>query len=129
MAEVSPGSDGRAHDSIEGLAEHLHNRLVQMVSSLKPFPSFMELLTLQAIEIQPDVSLGTDRGCVVLCPDGEFYELTLRLIPGHFDGEVNDYTEELRRLELPHHEFVTFARAAIKEIERLLKEMASHQKP
>lgn len=57
---------------------HVSELLRQAAEALTPFPRFMGVSTLQAIEVEPRGGVGPGRGCVVVCPDGLLHEYELR---------------------------------------------------
>ena len=71
------------------------------------------MTSIQAVELEPQGPQAPDWGCVVVCPDGELYELMLGLIPGPTGLAEADPVEEFRALDLPPGEYITYACAAI----------------
>jgi len=117
----------RAHADavLERACRSLEEILQGLVRALDPFPSFLGMATIQAVEVEPDVRLKGERGCIVLCPDGQFYELVLRTIPGPPEFPLGqDQVEEFRPLELSPLEYLALAHAAIGQLCRLLEERA-----
>ena len=107
-------------------AERLRGTVAQLATQLRPFPAFLGMNTLQAIELElPPGSLfqpPPELGCVVVLPDGEISELDLRNIPGP-DGPADvDQVEEFTELDLPSEQYVAYATVALRllqaEIER-----------
>ena len=60
----------------------LYAILKRLAASLDPFPPFIGMTSIQAVEVELQDHQASDRGCVVVCPDGELYELHLNVIPG-----------------------------------------------
>jgi len=86
-------------EKIKTINEELGILLEALCDLIEHFPGFMGMSTLQAVELEvPKQYL--DFGCVVVCPDGMFYELFLKSIPGAFGIEGFDQVEELRQLRL-----------------------------
>ena len=106
---------------IERASSELRKLLLELVSTLDPFPSFMDIGSIQAVEVEPSGVGHRDHGCVVVCPDGELYELVLRLIPGPLDVGGVDQVEEMKPLDLPPGDYVAYAYAAVQELARLLE--------
>ena len=109
--EHSRETAGRLRETVAGLA-----------SQLRPFPSFLGMSTLQAIELELPPGSGfrppPELGCVVVLPDGEISELDLRLIPGP-DGPADiDQVEQFTELDLPPEQYIAYATVAV----RLLQE-------
>ena len=111
-----------ADAAMDRTAQELRDILKALAASLDPFPGFMGLATLQAVEIDPGLSPDPERGCVVVAPDGELYELILRMIPGPPEMGGTDQVEELKELELVPKEYVAYAYHAIQELARIHRE-------
>ena len=109
-----------ADASLERTASQLRDVLKELAGRLQPFPAFMNMATIQAVEVGPEGLQAPDRGCVVVCPDGELYRLSLLLIPGPLGLSDVDQVEEFEALELPTEEYVPYAYAAIVELARRL---------
>ena len=105
----------------EHLAASLREELRGLAARLAPFPSFLGMAWLQAVEVEPpEVVTLSNRGCLVVCPDGELYELVLRLLPGAEAVSDPDPVEELVPLDLTPLEYVVCARTAIEILGRLI---------
>ena len=110
------GPDAGPQALVEDAATRLHGTLVQLASLLDPFPAFMNMASLQAVELEPprDVSGGlADLGCVVVLPSGEIAELELKAIPGANGPSDIDQVEEFRELDLKPEQYIRFAASAI----------------
>ncbi len=105
----------------------LNKLLVELAAAIDPFPNFMGVSTIQAVEVEPPGVSNPDNGCVVVCPDGELRELVLRMIPGPFDLGGVEQTEEMAELEVPAGEYVAYAYAAVQELLKLLDERQAGQ--
>ena len=116
-----------ANAVMERASIELNKLLVELAGALKPFPDFMGVASIQAVEIEPTGSSNPDNGCVVVCPDGELRELVLRMIPGPFDMGGVEQTDEMAELDLPPGEYVAYAYASVHELIRLLEEQQAHQ--
>ncbi|MBI2872878.1 MAG: hypothetical protein HYY00_06795 [Chloroflexi bacterium] len=110
-----------ADATMQRTAEEMQGILQALAARLDPFPNFAGMTTLQAVEVDPEGFIPKERGCVVLCQDAEFYELALKLVPpvGEF-ADGMDQVDELKQLEMPPHEYIPYAYAAIRELARLL---------
>ena len=67
----------RADAAIQENVDRLRELLIAAAGQLDPFPQFFGSMEVQAVEVDPPAGQGPDRGCVVICPDGELYELTV----------------------------------------------------
>ena len=85
---------------------------------LRPFPPFMNMVSLQAIELQPPFHGFPDRGCVVVLPDGRICQLDLKVIPGMPGLSDVDQIEEFLELDLPTEEYILYATEAIRVLVR-----------
>ena len=120
--KCDPQNKLQTDETLVKKAVGLRETLMKMARLLKPFPGFMGMNTIQAIEVIPPGIQDSEAGCIVLCPDGEFYHLVLRLIPGPlYTGEANQ-VEDLRRVEMYSSDYIVYADAAIQELAQLLQE-------
>ena len=99
----------------------LRRLLAEIADALDPFPNFMGLSSVQAVEVEPPSGANPQNGCVVVCPDGELRELVLRMIPAPFDMGGVEQTDEMAELDLPPAEFAAYAHAAVLELLKLLE--------
>ena len=104
---------------LERTAMQLREALHEVVPQLEPFPLFMGSLVTRAIEAEPGAAAKAERGCVVVCPDGELYEYVFSMTFGGLYPEPSG-REELRKLDLPPQDYIPYAYNAICEITRLL---------
>ena len=98
-------------------AERLRATVAELASQLRPFPPFLGMSTLQAIELELPPGSGfqppPELGCVVVLPDGEISELGLKMIPGP-DGPTDvDQVEEFTELDLPPEQYIAYATVAV----------------
>ncbi len=107
---------------LERASLELRKLLRELAEALDPFPTFLGLKTVQAVEVEPAGVAVADRGCIVVCPDGALRELVLRMIPGPIDIGGVDQLEEMKELELSPGDYVAYAYAAVIELTRLLEE-------
>jgi len=112
---------------VERAAEELRKLLLDATARLRPFPPFPGAFFTNAIEAEPHGAAGADRGCVVVCADGELYELRIGVdlegmaLDG-FDDPVSLRKEELHKLDLHPRDYVVFAYNALTAvIERLIE--------
>jgi len=121
----------KADAAIERTAETLRQLLLEAVARLDPFPPFPGAFFTLAIEAEPDAASHADRGCVVVGPDGELYELTIGLelppAPGEPADPVAMRKEEMKALELHPRDYVVYAYNALtRVVEILLEQGESH---
>ena len=83
--------------------------LAEMASQLEPFPAFLNMMSVQAIELES----REDRGCLVVCPDGGIRRLELTAIPGVAGVADVDQVEQFQELELPPEEYIVYAAQAV----------------
>ena len=102
-----------AQELIDRVAELMRGTLAELAQRLRPFPAFLNMTTLQAIELDPPPGVSQDRGCVVVLPGGEIFELDLVAVPGVEGIQDIDSVEEFQELEMPSDEYVLYAAAAI----------------
>ncbi len=112
---------GLLETELAGTASRLKGLLAQSAQSLRPFPAFMGMASLQAMEIEPPYRGLKDRGCVVVIPDGRICELTLRSMPGIPGVMEADHLEELEELDLPAGEYIIYASEALRSIGREMR--------
>lgn len=99
----------------------LRKLLRELSASLEPFPNFMDVTSIQAIEVEPHEASNPENGCIVVCPDGELRELTLRMIPGPFDVGGVEQTEEMNEVDMGPGEYVAYAYAAVRQLADIIE--------
>jgi hypothetical protein len=113
---------------VEQAAADLRGRLQQAVAQLRPFPSFPGAFFTNAIEAEPDGASRSDRGCIVVCEDGELYELRIgvdeeSLALGAFEDPVSLRKEELIPVDLHPRDYIVYAYNALTAVvERLMQQ-------
>ena len=105
-----------ADSALEEAATQLRRVLVELAARLRPFPGFLNMVSIQAIELEPAFRPAEDRGCVVVCPDGEIRQLELMGIPGAPGISDVEQVEQLNELALPVDEYLVYARAAVRAL-------------
>ena len=114
---------------IERAADRLRAVLQEAVGRLDPFPPFPGAFFSYGIEIEAPGVESSERGCVVLGEDGEFYELKMGNDVPAFDIEFNDpvamRSEELKPIEMHPQEYIIYAYNAIAKVAEILLERAS----
>ena len=99
----------------------LRKLMQELAASLDPFPNFMEITSIEAVEIEPHGASSPESGCIVVCPDGEIHELVLRMIPGPFETGGVEQTEEMNEVDMSPGEYVAYAHAAVHELASILE--------
>jgi hypothetical protein len=112
---------------LEETAQRLCQLLQEAVRHLDPFPPFPGAFFTFGIEVEALGAESPGRGCVVLAPDGELYELVMGQDMDALTLDITDpvalRTEELKPLENLHpREHVLYAYAALAKVIELLRE-------
>lgn len=112
---------------VDRAAEQLRAIVKDLTMRLDPFPPFPGAFFSYGIEVEPDAAARADRGCVVLGPDGEFYELeigvdTEGLDPSGFADPVALRKEEMKKLTLHPRDYVVYAHNAVTRLTEMLLE-------
>ena len=97
---------------LEGCARNLELISEKVANSLSVFPGFLNMETVQAIEIEPFID-GTDRGCVVSCPDGHLYEFVLEMLSGPDSVGGYQHSDNLKELDLSNIEKIVYLERGI----------------
>ena len=97
---------------LEQTAAQMREAVAELAVQLRPFPAFMGMTSLQAIELEPPPDSKGRWGCVVVLPDGEICELELEVIPGPVGPTDVDQVDRYRSLELSAEDYIHFAAAA-----------------
>ena len=104
----------QADNILDRTAMQLHQLLIEACAELDPFPPFPNALFTNAIECEGDMIGSPDRGCVVVCEDGELYELEFGIdhdsieLTGSWDP-VTARKETKKKLELHPRDYVVYA--------------------
>ena len=103
-----------AESVLRDAAARLRELLAELAQSLRPFPAFLNMDSLQAVELEPPFAPTADHGCVVVLPEGEICEMDLSVMPG-IQGIMDiDQVERFTELELPDEEYIVYASTAIR---------------
>ena len=97
---------------LEGCARNLELVSEKVANSLSVFPGFLNMETVQAIEIEPFKD-GPDRGCVVICPDGHLYEFVLEILSGPESVGGYQHSDNLKELHLSNIEKIVYLERGI----------------
>ena len=109
----------RRHNDFE--VQERENLLIELAAALEPFPGFLGIDSIPAIELDPDMRFP-DRGCLVVTDEGLIKELSLDLIPGPtFLGGV-DSKETFREVDIRGQEKDFYLGMAIQILMNLVRE-------
>ncbi|MGI8926330.1 MAG: hypothetical protein ACR2HN_06750 [Tepidiformaceae bacterium] len=120
---------------LERAAIQVQQLLQEACAQLDPFPPFPNALFTNAIECDPGPGAGPERGCVVVCEDGELYELEFGIdhdsieLTGSWDP-VTARKETKRKLDLHPRDYIVYAYNALVAVtDRLLEREAAKGTP
>ena len=119
----------QADMALERAALQLRQLLEEAAGQLRPFPPFPGAFFTNAIEVEAEGADSPERGCVVVCEDGELYELKMNI---DFSEDVTDPVsardETLAKLEELHpRDYVVLAYEALTRITEQLMERSQEQ--
>ena len=92
----------------------LETIVVNLCRQLDPFPSFLGMATIQAIELDPVPAPTRELGCVVVTPDGELAELDVAAIPGVVGVLEVDQVEQFKPLDLAPGQYLVYLTEAVR---------------
>ena len=95
-------------------AAEMESLVVRLCRLLDPFPAFLGMTTIQAIELDPIPTPNPNRGCVVLTPDGAIAELDVTAIPGIVGVLEVDQVEQFTPLDLTTSEYLIYLTEAVR---------------
>jgi hypothetical protein len=122
----------QADNILERAALQLQALLKEACAELDPFPPFPNALFTNAIECDAGSVGDPDRGCVVVCEDGELYELEFGIdhdsieLTGSWDP-VTARKETKTRLELHPRDYVVYAYNGLVAVTEHLLEKAENE--
>jgi hypothetical protein len=102
-------------------AARLGEVLVELAARLRPFPAFLGMVSVQAVELEPPITPSQDRGCVVVDPEGRICQLDIQELSGIAGFTEIDQVEEFQELELDDTEFIIYATTAIRVLAEELR--------
>lgn len=116
-----------ADEALERLARQLRRLLHEAAAQLDPFPPFPGAFFSYGIEVEAPGVDSPERGCVVLAPDGELYELEIGQDMAQLALDQVDPValreERLKKLEEMHpRDYVIYAYEALSRVVELLLE-------
>jgi len=122
----------QADNILERAALQLQALLKEACAELDPFPPFPNALFTNAIECDPGPVGDPERGCVVVCEDGELYELEFGIdhesieLTGSWDP-VTARKETAKKLELHARDYVVYAYNGLVAVTEHLLERAEDE--
>ena len=102
-----------AQAALTETAQRLEAVLSELARRLRPFPSFLGMTSVQAMEVEPALAPARDLGCVVVDPEGQLCRFEIAAISGIAGITESDQVEEFQALDLAPVEYVVYAGAAI----------------
>ncbi|MCC6381194.1 MAG: hypothetical protein IT304_01740 [Dehalococcoidia bacterium] len=118
---------------LERTAAQLRSLLQEACAELRPFPPFPNALFTDAIECEEGAAATADRGCVVVCEDGELYELEFGIdhesieMTGSWDP-VTARKETRKKRDLHPRDYVVYAYNGLVAVtEHLLERAAAEE--
>jgi len=123
-AEIEPlARKAQADLIVERAAEQLGRIVHELAYQLRPFPPFPGAFFTEALEVEPDAAGTSDRGCVVVCADGDLYELVIGIefdSPDSLIDPVAARKEELRKLDLHPRDYIVYGYNAVTALTEVL---------
>ena len=102
-----------AQTVLEETAAALGQTLAELAGRLRPFPAFLGMVSVQAVEVEPTLTPARDLGCLVVTPEGRICQLDLRAMVG-VEGFIEaEQVEEFVEPELSAAEYIVYAAASI----------------
>ena len=104
----------QADSVLERAALQLQQVLKEACALLDPFPPFPNACFTNAIECDPGAAGDPNRGCIVVCEDGELYELEFGVdhdaveMTGSWDP-VTARREEKKKIDLHPRDYIVYA--------------------
>lgn len=115
----SPAGDPMARKTqadllLEHTAMQLRQLLQEAAAQLRPFPPFPGAFFTNAIEVEAAAAETPERGCIVVCEDGDLYELQMSIdFSDDAPDPVSARDEKLTKLELHPRDYVVLAYEAL----------------
>jgi len=94
-------------------AQRLEEALTQLAQRLRPFPSFLGMTSVQAVEGEPPMAPARDLGCIVVDPEGQLWRFDVTAISGIAGIADSDQVEEFQPPDLAPLEYIVYASAAV----------------
>src|SRR3989304_4353536 len=123
-----------ADEALDRLAVRLRRLLHEAAARLDPFPPFPGAFFTHGIEIETPGLHSPERGCIVLAPDGELYELGVGQATAALaldqPAPVALREERLKKLEELHpRDYIVYAYSALAKVAELLMERRAEGGP
>ena len=112
------GQDSRKYEeeaqvALAEAAQRLETLLAELARRIRPFPSFLGMTSVQAVEVEAPLAVTRDLGCVVVDPEGQLCRFDITAISGIAGISEADQVEEFQPLDLSSLEYAVYAAAAI----------------
>ena len=101
--------------------DRLQTTLAYLCQRLQPFPSFLGMSTIQAVELEPALTPTRDLGCLVVTPDGQITRLDIAAIPGIVGVLEVDQVEQFQPADLTPEERLIYLLAAVRQLDAELR--------
>jgi hypothetical protein len=100
---------------VQRAAEQLRELLKRVAAEARPFPPFPGSMFTYGIEVEPPA--GSPYGCVILCDDGELYELQIGLdeeeVARGGDHVATRHEASVKLEDLEPADYVAYAHRAV----------------
>jgi len=115
---------------LERTTLQLRQLLEEAAAQLRPFPPFPGAFFTNAIEVEAEAAESPERGCIVVCEDGELYELKMSIdFSDDAADPVSARDEKLTKLEDLHpRDYIVLAYEALTRITERLMEQSEEEK-
>lgn len=110
-----------AQAAVTEAAHRLEESLAELAQRLRPFPSFLGMTSVQAVEVEPLMSSARDLGCIVVDPEGQLWRFDVTAISGIAGIAEADQVEEFQPPDLAPLEYIVYASAAVEILAAELK--------
>ena len=114
-------TDDPADAVLADAAARLETLLADLCPRLRPFPSFLGMTTIQAVELEPALTPTRDLGCLVVTPDGDLAALDIAAIPGIVGVLEVDQVEQFQPVALTPEERLIYLLAAVRQMDAELR--------
>ena len=121
MNTPNPAATAATAAILETAAAQLETLLADLCQRLQPFPSFLGMATIQAVELEPALTPARDLGCLVVTPDGEIAALDITPIPGIVGVLEVDQVEQFQPVDLTPEERLIYLLAAVRQLDAELR--------
>ncbi|MFN0094692.1 MAG: hypothetical protein ACKVVT_07930 [Dehalococcoidia bacterium] len=117
---------------LDRAAKQLKQLLHEACAELDPFPSFPNAFFTNAIECDEGSAADADRGCIVVCEDGELYELEFGIdhdaieLSGSWDP-VTARRESKKKVDLHPRDYLVYAYNGLMAVTEHLLERAAEE--